>query len=56
MRSGEGMATQMEGTPVGDNAAATGTDVHIHSERPGMSAFAFEDGAFTTPIPHLRAD
>src|SRR2546430_1025929 len=25
-RSGEGMATHMEGMPVGDNAAATGTD------------------------------
>jgi predicted dithiol-disulfide oxidoreductase (DUF899 family) len=45
MRTGEGMATQMEGTPVGDNAAATGTDVATYiRERPGMSAFAFEDG------------
>jgi hypothetical protein len=44
-RSGEGMATHMEGTPVGDNAAATGTDVATYTrERPGMSAFALEDG------------
>ena len=35
----------MEGTPVGDNAAATGTDVATYTrERPGMSALALEDG------------
>ena len=45
VRDGEGMATRMEGTPVGDNAAMTGTDVATYTrERPGMSAFVLEDG------------
>src|SRR5262245_3109272 len=44
-RTDPGMATRMEGDPVGDNAAATGTDVATYTrERPGMSAFALEDG------------
>ena len=41
----EGMASRMPGTPVGDNAAMTGTDPATYTrERPGMSAFALEDG------------
>jgi predicted dithiol-disulfide oxidoreductase (DUF899 family) len=45
-RSDEGMASRMEGDPVADNAALTGTDVATYTrERPGMSAFALEDGA-----------
>jgi predicted dithiol-disulfide oxidoreductase (DUF899 family) len=44
-RDGEGMASRMKGTPVGDNAAMTGTDVATYTrERPGMSAFLLEDG------------
>ena len=44
-RSDDGMASRMEGNPVADNAAVTGTDVATYTrERPGMSAFAFEDG------------
>ena len=44
-RSDEGMASRMEGNPVADNAAVTGTDVATYTrERPGMSAFALEDG------------
>jgi predicted dithiol-disulfide oxidoreductase (DUF899 family) len=44
-RSNEGIATRMTGDPVGDNAAMTGTDVATYTrERPGMSAFALEDG------------
>src|SRR5881409_1720949 len=39
--SDEGMASRMPGTPVGDNAAMTGTDPATYTrERPGMSAFA----------------
>jgi predicted dithiol-disulfide oxidoreductase (DUF899 family) len=35
----------MEGNPVADNAAVTGTDVATYiRERPGMSAFALENG------------
>lgn len=46
LRSDEGMASRMEGNPVADNAAVTGTDVATYTrERPGMSAFALEDGA-----------
>jgi predicted dithiol-disulfide oxidoreductase (DUF899 family) len=46
LRSDEGMASRMEGNPVADNAAVTGTDVATYTrERPGMSAFAREDGA-----------
>lgn len=45
VRSDEGMASRLEGTPVADNAAVTGTDVATYTrERPGMSAFALEDG------------
>ena len=37
-RSGEGMTSHMEGSPVGDNAAMAGTDVATYvRERPGMS-------------------
>jgi predicted dithiol-disulfide oxidoreductase (DUF899 family) len=42
-RSDEGIKTQMEGDPVGINAAVTGTDVATYTrERPGMSAFVLE--------------
>jgi predicted dithiol-disulfide oxidoreductase (DUF899 family) len=45
LRTDEGMASRMPGTPVGDNAAMTGTDPATYTrERPGMSAFALEDG------------
>jgi predicted dithiol-disulfide oxidoreductase (DUF899 family) len=46
LRSNEGgIATRMEGTPVGDNAAMTGTDVSAYvRERPGISAFVLEEG------------
>jgi predicted dithiol-disulfide oxidoreductase (DUF899 family) len=44
-QSSEGIVTRMTGDPVGDNAAMTGTDVATYTrERPGMSAFALEDG------------
>jgi len=44
-RNNEGIVTRMTGDPVGDNAAMTGTDVATYTrERPGMSAFALEDG------------
>jgi predicted dithiol-disulfide oxidoreductase (DUF899 family) len=44
-RTDEGMASRTAGTPVADNAAMTGTDVATYiRERPGMSAFALEDG------------
>ena len=44
-RSDEGFASRMDGTPVGDNAAMTGTDIATYTrERPGMSAFVLEDG------------
>ena len=44
-RSDEGMASRMPGTPVGDNAVMTGTDPATYTrERPGMSAFALENG------------
>jgi predicted dithiol-disulfide oxidoreductase (DUF899 family) len=44
-RADEGMASRMPSTPVADNAAMTGTDVATYTrERPGMSAFALEDG------------
>src|SRR5207249_9579080 len=44
LRSDEGMASRMPGTPVGDNAAMTGTDPATYTrERPGMSAFVLED-------------
>jgi predicted dithiol-disulfide oxidoreductase (DUF899 family) len=45
LRGDEGMASRMPGTPVGDNAAMTGTDPATYTrERPGMSAFVLEDG------------
>ena len=45
LRSDEGMASRMPGTPVGDNAAMTGTDPATYTrERPGMSAFTHENG------------
>ena len=45
LRSDEGMASRMEGNPVAENAAVTGTDVATYTrERPGMSAFALADG------------
>ena len=45
MRDDGGMANRMEGNPVADNAAMAGTDVATYiRERPGMSAFALEDG------------
>jgi predicted dithiol-disulfide oxidoreductase (DUF899 family) len=45
LRTDEGMASRMPGTPVGDNAAMTGTDPATYTrERPGMSALALEDG------------
>jgi predicted dithiol-disulfide oxidoreductase (DUF899 family) len=44
-REDQGMASRMPGTPVGDNAAMTGTDPATYTrERPGMSAFVLEDG------------
>jgi len=44
-RSNEGMPTRMTGDPVGDNAVMTGTDTATYTrQRPGMSAFALEDG------------
>jgi len=45
VRADEGMASRMEGTPVADIAATTGTDAATYiRERPGMSAFVLEDG------------
>jgi predicted dithiol-disulfide oxidoreductase (DUF899 family) len=45
VRDDEGIASRMEGTPVGDTAAMAGTDAATFTrERPGMSAFALEDG------------
>src|SRR5262249_53428418 len=45
IKSDEGMASRMKGAPVADNAAMAGSDVATYvRERPGMSAFAFEDG------------
>jgi predicted dithiol-disulfide oxidoreductase (DUF899 family) len=42
---GEGIASRMEGTPVGDTAAMTGTDAATFTrERPGLSAFALQNG------------
>jgi predicted dithiol-disulfide oxidoreductase (DUF899 family) len=44
-QSSEGFPTRMTGDPVGDNAVMTGTDTATYTrERPGMSAFALEDG------------
>ena len=45
MRDDGGMANRMSGNPVADNAFMAGTDVATYiRERPGMSAFALEDG------------
>ena len=45
IRDDPGVATRMSGDPVADNAAMTGTDSATYTrERPGMSAFALEDG------------
>jgi predicted dithiol-disulfide oxidoreductase (DUF899 family) len=45
IRTDEGMASRMAGTPVADNAAMTGTDAATYTrDRPGLSAFALEDG------------
>jgi predicted dithiol-disulfide oxidoreductase (DUF899 family) len=45
-RSDEGMASRMPDSPVARMAATTGTDVATYiRERPGMSAFALQDGA-----------
>ncbi|GEJ59244.1 DUF899 domain-containing protein [Anaeromyxobacter diazotrophicus] len=45
VRGDAGMASRMSGDPVGDNAAMAGTDPATYTrERPGMSAFALEDG------------
>ena len=44
-RGDDGIATRMSGNPVADNAFMTGTDPATYTrERPGMSAFALEDG------------
>jgi len=44
-QSSEGFPTRMTGDPVADNAVMTGTDTATYTrERPGMSAFALEDG------------
>jgi len=44
-RSDDGIASRMEGTPVADNAAMSGTDPATYTrERPGLSAFVLEDG------------
>jgi len=40
-----GFTSHLEGDPVAQNAAATGTDVPTYTrERPGLSAFVLEDG------------
>src|SRR4029453_4851971 len=44
-RSDQGMATRMGDDPVAANPAGAGPDVATYTrERPGMSAFAIEDG------------
>jgi predicted dithiol-disulfide oxidoreductase (DUF899 family) len=44
-RDDGGMANRTEGNPVADSSAGTGVDVATYiRERPGMSAFALEDG------------
>jgi len=44
-RDDKGMASRMPGTPVGQMAAMSGTDPATYTrERPGVSAFAIEDG------------
>jgi predicted dithiol-disulfide oxidoreductase (DUF899 family) len=45
VREDGGMANHMSGNPVADNATMAGTDVATYiRERPGMSAFALQDG------------
>ena len=45
LRDDQGMATRMEGSPVGQLAATTGTDPATYTrERPGVSTFVLEDG------------
>jgi predicted dithiol-disulfide oxidoreductase (DUF899 family) len=45
VRDDGGIANHMSGNPVADNATMAGTDVATYiRERPGMSAFALEDG------------
>lgn len=45
VRDDGGTLSRMSGNPVADNAAMTGTDEATYiRERPGMSAFALEDG------------
>jgi predicted dithiol-disulfide oxidoreductase (DUF899 family) len=45
IRTDEGMASRMSGNPVTVNAAMTGTDPATYTrDRPGLSAFALEDG------------
>jgi predicted dithiol-disulfide oxidoreductase (DUF899 family) len=45
LRTNEGMASRMEGTPVADIAAMTGTDAATYTrDRPGLSAFVLENG------------
>jgi predicted dithiol-disulfide oxidoreductase (DUF899 family) len=45
LRGDDGMASRMTNSPVALNASMTGTDVATYTrERPGMSAFALEDG------------
>src|SRR5437899_10098604 len=44
LRDDDGFASRMEGNPVADNAAMTGTDMATYTrQRPGMSAFALDD-------------
>lgn len=44
-RNGEGIPSRMEGTPVADTAAMTGTDAATFTrERPGVSTFVLENG------------
>jgi predicted dithiol-disulfide oxidoreductase (DUF899 family) len=53
---GDKIMSRMRGTPVDAYAAMTGTDVASYiRERPGMSAFAFEDGVvYHTYSAHAR--
>ena len=45
LRDDEGMASRMEGSPVGQMAASTGTDPATYTrERPGLSTFVLQDG------------
>ncbi len=45
LRDDEGMASRMDGSPVSQLAATTGTDAATYTrERPGVSTFVLEDG------------